>query len=173
MNKQILNTKELINVFKDTQAFDPKINIKNRVIMISPFYWNFCFITNFFPVFCSLYVFTQNVEIKVFILFLLLILGAFFIIWTQLKYYNKIIIDTELRKIKILPNLISKIFFNEKNISYEDIKAIDYYSDGFWLAYRRYIIVIILNEKSQKLKIISTENKNNAAKIVKAFRTII
>jgi len=168
------DTQELKKRFEDIQDYDLRIRIDNGIIKMIPSFWNFAFIGKFFLIACSIYVFTQKAEIKIYIFFALLIAGTLFLIWLQLKDYNQIIIDTQQKRIYILPNLISKILIDQKTIPFKEVEFINWQisSDGFWRAYRRFVITITLNNNKQILSIISTKKQENANKIVTALRMI-
>ena len=168
-NKLSADLEKLKKIFEDIRLTDPKIKIENDVIEILPFYWNFSFLTNFFPILCSLYVFTQNVELKINILFSLLTLAACYQIWVQLVLCNKITIDIQKQQMLISPNLFLKNIISQKVVLLKDIKEINYCSDTFRPAFRRYKIVITLKNIDTSIKLISTSEENNAKKIVIAL----
>ena len=173
MKKQILTNEILIDTLKDVELLDPKIIINNLNVILRPFYWNFSFITNFIPVIAFVYIFTQTDEIKVIALASIMTIAILFIIYQQLKSYNTITIKPEENLIEIKPNFFLKIFHKQKEISFDRIKMIKYYSDSFRLVYRRYIIIIILKETGDKFKIISTSNIADANKIVAVLHSLI
>jgi hypothetical protein len=168
-NELSQNIEELKKVFEDIQLVDPKITIKKDVIEILPLYWNFSFLTNFFPILCSIYVFTQNVELKIIIVFSLLTIAACYQIWVQLKLCNKIVINIQRKQLSISPNFLLKIIISQKIVQFKEVKEINYCSDNFRPAFRRYKIMIILKNTDTPIKLISTSEEDGAKKIVTAL----
>lgn len=162
---------ELKEMFKDIPSGDPKIKITDEVIEIIPFYWNYNFITNFVPVLIIIFIFNSfKLEDGLETLICLLTIGvSIFNIFYQLRYYNKLIINYKNKTIQILPNIIMALFAKEKLIFLRDTKRINYSTDGFWLAYRRYVLSITLTNDSQQFRLVSTEKEENAKRITEAL----
>ncbi len=165
-NTRPKNLAELKIVFENIQDHDPKIKVGAEEIKILPFYWNYSFITNFFPLIVSIYVFTQTVELRIYIAFGLIAICTFYLIWLQLNLCNTIVIDTKQRKMFIEPNPILGKLKKHMIVPFTNIKTISFSSDGSRPSFRRYVIVITLKNTEKKIKLISTNKEDNAKKLV-------
>ncbi|MGE5106677.1 MAG: hypothetical protein ACM3H8_03980 [Sphingobacteriales bacterium] len=164
MNKSNKNIDDLKNQFLDSGITDPIISSSENKIIISPVYWNYGFITSFFPIFACIYIlFKQDDFLVNGLCFLIIICSVVFILF-QLKSYNNILINLDTQTITLYPNIFYKLFFPTATIHLKDIKKAKSLSDSFWPSFRRYIIITILND-SEEIKLINANSKENADKL--------
>ena len=60
-NNKYVIAKELLSKL---QSNDPKIVVKDDGIEIIPFYWNYSLVSNFIPIFVSIYIIISNIYIS-------------------------------------------------------------------------------------------------------------
>ena len=155
----------LEEIFKAILGKDPKIIIKDHIIYLVPYYWNYSFITNFLPLIGCLYVLITSSPTQVKIVFILLLFFSFyFLIWAQLRFYNKIKINTKNTSFEIIPNSISRIIYQKKIIRFGDIESTGISTNGYWITDKRYIIWVS-SVNYNKIQIISTKSIETAKEI--------
>jgi hypothetical protein len=146
------------------QGVDPKLILHDDVIEIIPFYWNFSLVSNFIPIFISIYFISNETDFEN-ILFDITITGIFI--------YNAIIqslscktstIDIKYKSISIAPNILFRIFQKKKIIEFKNIKDINIQPNSFSLVYRRFVIKLNLSDSTDTI-LVSTKEKENASKI--------
>ncbi len=102
MNK----TQNHITKFQELRTFDPKILIKNDIIYLKPFYFNYSFVMNFVSIAIFIYVLTMQNDSPTNLL-CFIFLGLFIVlIITELVHYNRVQIDIKNQVITICPNII-------------------------------------------------------------------
>lgn len=158
----------------DIKSIDPKIYIQKKEILIKPFYFNYAFLINFFPI--ALLIFVPKSNLERYILCYALILVGLGNIFSQLQYYNTILIDVEKNLIYINPNLFWKPFIKQKILNFNSIKKISTVSnvtssDARYFAYR-YFIVASLDE-GEDLKLISSNKETIAKEISKLITSVL
>jgi len=166
------DTDEIKKMLKNLNSNDPKIKIFETKIELTPFYWNYTFITSFFPLIGSVYILTQQNELKVNLLCILLIAFFIFTLITQLPFYNTVSIDLTNSCVTISPNFLYRIKAKKRIFKNEDIMHIEYKAVGFWPSYQRYIITATLSDSNQ-IKLISTNNKDKAQEIISLLSKLI
>jgi cytochrome c biogenesis factor len=115
-------------LFQELEIKDPKIKISNDIINLSPNYWNFSFLSTFFPILIAIYVYTvlrSKLNDEINLLFLISFILLPIVLLTQLKYYNVIKINFSNKTILITPNLLLRLFVRKKNISFKDVKRFE------------------------------------------------
>lgn len=171
MIKTIVNIEKTKEIFEDLQSDDPKIIINNNSIEMIPNYLNYSFITNFVPILIVMYVsysFKEDYNLLINLVRILVIPFSIFNIFYQLRYYNRVSFNYKTNIVKITPNFLRSFYTKEKAIPFHNIKNIDYATDGFWLAYRRYILKITLFD-SRQFNLISTKEEKHVKKIMTAL----
>ena len=168
-------TKTIISNFEEIKTNDPQVKIKNSLICLNPYYFNYSFVINFISILFLCYALTiQSDSLLNFICYLLI--GLFCILtFSELKDYNIITIDLDNKSITITPNLFLHFMISKKNIEFNEIKKIIVHSNinssGFWMAYRKYYIIVIL-KNGEEIKLIFSTKYVKACKISEALISI-
>ena len=172
--EKIQNIEEYKKILEDLNSFDPKIKITDKLINITPFYWNYVFVTNFVPIVGSLVAIIYlklTIDYKLIFSGLILV-SIYFLVWTQLKYYNRIIIDLASKTLTIFPNSIVSVFKKTECIDFSLIKYTTCSRDGFWTHQSRFIISITL-ENDKRIKLISSKEESLGKRIAEILQKVI
>lgn len=146
------------------QGHDPKLIIEDDVIEIIPFYWNFSLVSNFIPIFISIYFISNEIDFKN-ILFDITISGIFiYNAIVQLLSCKTSIINIKNKSISIAPNILFRIFQEKKIVEFKNIKEIYIQPNSFSLVYRRFVIKLNLSNSTDMI-LVSTKEKEHASKI--------
>jgi hypothetical protein len=151
---------------------DPKIKVQGQRIIISPFYFNYTFITNFFPVMVASYILIKQDNQNVDLLCVFIILISAFLVLNQLRYYGITIIDTEKKSISVKPSFAYQLLSKKKVILFDEVKKFDSALGTPWTAVRRYHIFLILRN-GEKVKISSTATFILARRITHLLSVIV
>lgn len=153
----------IIDAFKKIKSFDPRIKIKNNLIYISPFYFNYSFITNFLAIFLFLNILNKQNDFYINIVCILSICLFSILIITVLRFYNTICINFETKILTITPNILYQLFIKKKNIQFKNIKncfvVSNANSTGFRIVNRRYYISLRLYNNKQIILLGSNEEE--------------
>ncbi len=166
---------EKLDEFKELKTFDPKIKIKNELVIIQPYYFSYSFLMNFVGIFVSAYGLTFQNETTINLIFFLLVGVMVFFIISELRTYNTVHIDIKQRKITVYPNIFLSPFKKKKVIDFDEVQKIsaksNYYSGGFWMAYRRYYIILVLKNEDE-FKLIGSNKDTTAIRISEKIDSI-
>jgi hypothetical protein len=157
--------------FRDIVSGDPIVEKDKSVITLRPFYWNYNFITNFVPLIVSIYILTQQSDLAITLVCILIAIGSAFLLLQELSYYNKILIKVDKKTIMIRPNFVWK-YKNTKQIFFKDIMSIYVKSRGFWPSFRRYLIIVVLANKNGII-LISARDNDTAQQISRELSNIV
>lgn len=151
---------------------DPKLIVEDDVIEIIPFYWNFSLLSNFIPIFISIYLISNESDFKT-ILLDIAIMGIFiYNTIVQLVPCKRSIINIKNKSISIVPNILFRTFQGTKIIEFKNIKDIYIQPNSFSLVYRRFVIKLHLSV-STDIILISTKDKEHASKITTEIFNLI
>lgn len=165
-------SKKLATFFENLRVDDPLIGIDNNSIIIRPTYWNYSFLTSFVPGILGLCVLILQDNLKTNLQCIAAIILSFYVILNQLRYYNTVTINIKDKRVLVKPNIVLRLFQKDALINFQDIQNINSVTDGFWRAYRRYVIEITL-KNSQKIKLVSSKQEDNASIIAQKLFSIV
>lgn len=160
--------KNLSYLFLNYEKKDPALIISESTIKLIPFYWNYSFLSCFFPLVGSAYAITQVEKSFTVFLFILLLLFSIYIVVRQLLFYNNVVLDLKKECLVLRPNLWIKSIIKTKVILFKNIKKVDYIVDGFWSTDKRYILRIKVGDE-ESLRLISTNESSTASWLVSAL----
>jgi hypothetical protein len=157
---------------KEIDSVDPKIVLKDRNIILLPYYWYYSFIMNFVFIGGGIYT-LSNLDDTLLSLALILSIGLIIIlIFGKLLYSNTVSFKPHEKEVLVQTNWWLKSFRKNRTITFEEIKNIsvssNYDSGGFWRANRRWFIVLLLKDEDE-IKIISSGNEVAVKKLVGAL----
>ena len=125
------NKSSRASMFQDLKSNDPKLKINDEDIILSPFYWNYSFITNLLPIAGASYIIAEQDDQQINVLCFLIIGGSIFLLIRELSYYNALTINTNSRTIRIRPSPLFRLIRKERIIELKGVRVIDFKSTSF------------------------------------------
>jgi hypothetical protein len=163
--------KNIDEMFGGLNIFDPSIKVTPDTLKLSPFYFNFLFLLNFFLLGVSIYLIIIQTDLKLDLLCSFVILMSIYLIIDQLLSCNTIIIKIKTKSIIIQPNVFIGFIIRKKVFDFSQIKNIYASEASFRPAFNRHTINLTLRN-GNKIKLISTNEKEIAVELSKKLLSL-
>ncbi len=165
------NVDKAIETILEIDSNDPKLSLDNRTLKISPFYWNYPFITSVLPIIILLpiLIFANLTSLLYAIYLMLIICISSFVIWPHLRYCNTLYLDYDSGSLTIYPNHLLSFYKKKLKIDLSSITQINYSSLGFLQMDKRYLVCLITTD-NKRIRLISSNDKKTIQKIGGLFQ---
>ena len=161
----------LKNNFEELIQLNSKVQKNGDFIEITPNYFIYSFLSIAIFLIPAIFILFQDINLKTYLLCLVTIVVSLLYIIKQLKKFNTIEIDLNNKVVTIIPNFIIGLVISKKKISFTSINKLDYFFEGFWQAYRYYVIRATLKD-SEKINFTLFHNEEICKKTIEVLKLI-